>query len=155
MVFLIFELLISIVPQMFGLSLNINVLNVFLIGLPLLPLLLVITSNTFSKRAGETVDILLATSISFMVIILALGSLVLMYHNNSDYIISLIQTLIIVGFLLISISWLLSTHSGFNGLSQLWAKSLLNIEHHSNNGLPSFPYKNNYNNPRRISWIQQ
>jgi len=127
MVFLIFELLISIVPQMFGLSLNINVLNVFLIGLPLLPLLLVITSNTFSKRAGETVDILLATSISFMVIILALGSLVLMYHNNSDYIISLIQTLIIVGFLLISISWLLSTHSGFSGLSQLWAKSLLNI----------------------------
>jgi signal transduction histidine kinase len=127
MVFLIFELLISIVPQMFGLSLNINVLNVFLIGLPLLPLLLVITSNTFSKRAGETVDILLATSISFMVIILALGSLVLMYHNNSDYIISLIQTLIIVGILLISISWLLSTHSGFSGLSQLWAKSLLNI----------------------------
>ncbi len=127
MVFLIFELLISVVPQMFGLSLNINVLNVFLIGLPLLPLLLVVTSNTFSRRAGETVDILLATSISFMVIILALGSLVLMFHNDSDYIISLIQTLIIVGFLLISISWLLSTHSGFSGLSQLWAKSLLNI----------------------------
>jgi len=127
MVFLIFELLISIVPQMFSLSLNINVLNVFLIGLPLLPLLLFMTSNTFSKRTGETVDILLATTISFMVIILALGSLVLMYHNNSDYIISLIQTLIVVGFLLISISWLLSTHSGFSGLSQLWAKSLLNI----------------------------
>jgi signal transduction histidine kinase len=127
MIFLIFELLISVVPQMFGLSLNKNILNVFLIGLPLLPLLLFMTTNTFSKRAGETVDILLATTISFMVIILALGSLVLMYHNNSDYIISLIQTLGIVGFLLISISWLLSTRSGFSGLSQLWAKSLLNI----------------------------
>ena len=127
MVFLIFELLICVVPQMFSLSLNINVLKVFLIGLPLLPLLLLMTTNTFSKKTDEAVDILLATSISFMVIILALGSLVLMYHNNSDYIISLIQTLIVVGFLLISISWLLSTHGGVSGLSQLWAKSLLNI----------------------------
>jgi len=127
MVFLIFELLISVVPQMFSLSININVLKVFLIGLPLSPLFLLMTTNTFSKRTDETVDILLATTISFTVIILALGSLVLMFHNNSDYIISLIQTLIVVGFLLISISWLLSTHSGFSGLSQLWAKSLLNI----------------------------
>ena len=127
MVFLIFELLISVVPKTFSLSLDKNILNVFQIVLPLLPLLLFVTSNTFSKKTDETVDILLATTISFMAIILALGSLVLMYHNESDYIISLIQTLIVVGFLLISISWLLSTHGGFSGLSQLWTKSLLNI----------------------------
>ena len=62
-----------------------------------------------------------------MAVILALGSLVLMYHNNTDYIISLIQTLLSIGILLISISWLLSPHSGFSGLSQLWTSSLLNI----------------------------
>ncbi len=127
MAYLIFELLISVIPQMFGLSLNKTIYNVFLIGLPLIPLILLITTNTFSKKTDETVDILLATTISFMAVILALGSLVLMYHNNTDYIISLIQTLIAVGFLLISISWLLSPHSDFTGLSQLWTTTLLNI----------------------------
>ena len=127
MAYLIFELLISVVPQMFGLSLNKTIYNVFLIGLPLLPLILLITRNTLFKKTDETVDILLATTISFMAVILALGSLVLMYHNNTDYIISLIQTLIAVGFLLIAISWLLSPHSDFSGLSQLWTTTLLNI----------------------------
>ena len=62
-----------------------------------------------------------------MAIILALGSLVLMYHNNTDYVVALIVTLIAVGIILFGISWLLSPHSGFSGLSQLWTRSLLNI----------------------------
>ncbi len=127
MAFLIFELLISVVPQMFSISLNKTIYNAYLFGMPLLPLILLITPNTFSKKSNETVDILLATTISFLAVILALGSLVLMYHNNTDYIISLIQALIAVGILLVSISWLLSPHSGFGGLSQLWTTSLLNI----------------------------
>lgn len=127
MAFLIFELLISVVPQMFSLSLNKTIYNAYLFGMPLFPLILLITPNTFSKKSNETVDILLATTISFLAVILALGSLVLMYHNNTDYIISLIQALIAVGILLVSISWLLSPHSGFGGLSQLWTTSLLNI----------------------------
>ena len=45
MAYLIFELLISVVPQMFGLSLNKTIYNVFLIGLPFLPLILLITRN--------------------------------------------------------------------------------------------------------------
>ena len=127
MAYLLFELLISFVPQMFDLKLNKTIFNIYQIGLPLLPLVLLITSNTLIKRTNETVDILLATTISFMAIILALGSLVLMYHNNTDYIVALIETLIGVGFVLIGISWLSSPHSGFSGLSQLWTKSLLNI----------------------------
>lgn len=127
MAYLLFELLISFVPQMFDLKLNKTIFNIYQIGLPLLPLVLLITSNTLIKRTNETVDILLATTISFMAIILALGSLVLMYHNNTDYIVALIETLIGVGFVLIGISWLSSPHGGFSGLSQLWTKSLLNI----------------------------
>jgi len=127
MAYLIFELLIAAIPQMFGISLNKTIYNFFLIGLPLIPLILLITTNTLSKKTDETIDILLATTISFMAVVLALGSLVLMYHNNTDYIISLIQSLIAVGFLLIAISWLLSPHSNFSGLSQLWTTTLLNI----------------------------
>jgi len=127
MAYLLFELLISFVPQMFGLKLNKTIVNIYQIGLPLLPLVLLITSNTLIKRTNETVDILLATTISFMAIILALGSLVLMYRDNTDYIVALIETLIGVGIILIGISWLSSPHSGFSGLSQLWTKSLLNI----------------------------
>jgi len=127
MAFLMFELLISAIPQMFSLNLNKTIFSIFQIGLPLLPLVLLITPNTLTKRTSESVDILLATTISFMAIILALGSLVLMYHNNTDYIVALIESLIAVGIILIGISWLLSPHSGFSGLSQLWTRSLLNI----------------------------
>ena len=127
MAFLIFELLISAIPQMFSLQLNKTVFSIFQIGLPLLPLVLLMTSNTLTVRTNESVDILLATTISFMAIILALGSLVLMYHNNTDYVVALIVTLIAVGIILFGISWLLSPHSGFSGLSQLWTRSLLNI----------------------------
>ncbi len=127
MTYLIFELLISIIPKMFDIPLNKTIYNVCLISLPLIPLVLLIISNNFSKKTDKPVDILLATTISFMTVILVLGGLVLMYHNHTDYIIALIQTLLFVSFLLIAISWLLSPHSGFSGFSQLWTRSLLNI----------------------------
>jgi hypothetical protein len=82
---------------------------------------------TQTKRTNESVDILLATTISFMAIVIALGSVELTHHNKIDYIISLITTLMLVSFLLIGISWLLSPHAGFSGPLQLWTKSLLNI----------------------------
>ena len=127
MAYLMFELLISNIPQMFDLKLNRTIFNIFQIGLPFLPLVLLLTSGKLIKKTNESVDILLATTISFLAIILALGSLVLMYHDGTDYIAALIVSLIAVGLVLISISWLLSPHSGFSGLAQLWTRSLLNI----------------------------
>jgi hypothetical protein len=127
MTFLIFELLVSFVPQMAGFKLNNTIISIFQIGLPVLPLLLLIMPITQTKRTNESVDILLATTISFMAIVIALGSVELTHHNKIDYIISLITTLMLVSFLLIGISWLLSPHAGFSGPLQLWTKSLLNI----------------------------
>ena len=127
MAYLMFELLISNIPQMFALHLNKTIFNTFQMGLPLLPLVLLLTSGRLIKKTSESVDILLATTISFLAIILALGSLVLMYHSGTDYIAALIVSLIAVGLILIAISWLLSPHSGFSGLAQLWTRSLLNI----------------------------
>ena len=127
MAYLMFELLISNIPQMFSLNLNKTIFNTFQMGLPLLPLVLLLTSGRLIKKTSESVDILLATTISFLAIILALGSLVLMYHSGTDYIAALIVSLIAVGLVLIAISWLLSPHSGFSGLAQLWTRSLLNI----------------------------
>src|SRR5690606_35266950 len=40
---------------------------------------------------------------------------------------ALIQSLLGIGLFLILIGWLLSAHTGFGGLSQLWSRSLLNI----------------------------
>ncbi len=127
MIFLIFELLISLVPQMVGFKPNKTILAVFQIGLPVLPLALLIMPITQTKKTNESVDIFLATIFSFMVIVIALGSMELTHHNNVEYTTSLIATLILVGFILMGISWLLSPQIGFSGLLQLWTKSLLNI----------------------------
>ncbi|MFB3101103.1 MAG: hypothetical protein ACE1ZM_06630, partial [Gammaproteobacteria bacterium] len=43
MAFLMFELLVSAIPQMFSLNLNKTIFSIFQIGLPLLPLVLLIT----------------------------------------------------------------------------------------------------------------
>jgi len=71
--------------------------------------------------------LLYAITASLLAGILALGSLVIMYHSGADYFTALIYILLAVGFCLLLISWLLSAHTEFGMLSQLWSRSLLNI----------------------------
>ncbi len=127
MIFLVSELLIGCIPRLFSISSSTIIYDWLKYAIPVLPLLLPLFPQSTSGKTSLSVDLLHAITASLLASLLALGSLVLMYHSGIDYFSALIQTLFFIGICLIAISWLLSPHAGFSGLSQLWSRSLLNI----------------------------
>lgn len=127
LIFLILELLVACIPQLFAIAdypATYYLLKYFIAAIPLF---MMFAPSPPSGHSSFSVDILYAITASMLTGLLAMGSLVFMYHTGSDYFTSLIQTLLVIGVFLILISWLLSISTGFSGLSQLWSRSLLNI----------------------------
>ena len=131
MIFLVSELLVICVPSLFSIAdypSTYDVLKYFIPGIALIIMLFPKQPSSVPPyTAAYSVDILYAITASLLAGLLALGSLVIMYKNGSDYFTSLIQTLLIIGIFLFLINWLLSAQYGLQGLSQIWERSLLNI----------------------------
>lgn len=127
MFFLITELLIITIPSLFVIVYRNPVFNILKYFVLLIPLALPFFPRPYARQTVLAVDLLHAITASLLVGLLALGSLVIMYHSGTDYFISLIYSLLAIGSCLLLISWLLSAHTGFGILSQLWSRSLLNI----------------------------
>ena len=130
MIFLVSELLVICVPSLFSIAdypSTYNLLQYFIPSIALIILFFPKPTLTIPSHSAYSVDVLYAITASLLAGLLALGSLVIMYKNGSDYFTSLIQTLLVIGICLLLISWLLSAQYGFKGLSQIWERSLLNI----------------------------
>ncbi len=127
LIFLTSELLIGCTVSLFDVEISRSVLDAFGLLLPLLPLAVVLVSSKNNDRSLDRVDFIHATTTALLISLLVIGSLLDMYHIGTDYPVALIETLIAIGLLLFVISWLLTPHAGFSGLSQLWMRSILNI----------------------------
>lgn len=123
--FLVSELLIKCVPELFSVGdLPAEIIVLFKYG-PLF-VWLVIALIPLQDQVRD-VDVFRAMSVSLLVAIIAIGSLLNMYHTAVEYPNALAQSLLALAAFLFVISWLLSPHAGFSGLAQLWERSLLNI----------------------------
>ncbi len=127
LIFLTSELLISCTVPLFDIEISRNVSGAFSLFLPVLPLLITLIPVNENERSLDTVDFIHATTTTLLLSLLVVGSLLNMYRGETEYLISLVQTLIAIGLILFVISWLLTPHAGFSGLSQLWTRSILNI----------------------------
>ena len=127
MIFLVSELLTTCIPSLFDIAPTEDVYDLLEHGIAIIPFVLLFFPAIETKHTERSVDFLHAITAALLTSLLALGSLILMYHNNTDYFVALIQTLLAIGVCLLAISWLLTPRSGFSGLSELWTKSLLNI----------------------------
>jgi len=127
MIFLVTELLIGCIPRLFVIGSAIHLYNPLHYGISIIPLILMVFPKVEEQPLVKMVDLLHAITASLLSSLLALGSLVIMYHAGTDYLVALIQTLFAIGICLFAISWLLSPHAGFSGLSELWSRSILNI----------------------------
>ena len=127
MIFLISELLIIAIPSLFTVVYGNPVLIPLKYVIIFIPFALLFFPPPYTRKSELSVDLLYAITASLMAGILALGSLVIMYHSGADYFTALIYILLAVGSCLLLISWLLSAHTEFGMLSQLWSRSLLNI----------------------------
>jgi signal transduction histidine kinase len=127
LVFLTSELLISCTVSLFDIAISKNASYAFSLFLPILPLLIITVPVEENEHSLDTVDFIHATTTALLISLLVAGSLLNMYQSQTEYLASLIETLIAIGVFLFVISWLLTPHAGFSGLSQLWTRSILNI----------------------------
>jgi len=125
--FLTSELIIECTPRLFQFPVSVNVRHFFNVVLPALPVIVVLLTSPGKDIRLQSVDILHAIISSTLVTLIIFGCLLNMYLGGTEYLTSLIETLLTLALFLFTISWLLSPRTGFSGLSQLWTKSLLNI----------------------------
>jgi signal transduction histidine kinase len=132
LVFVVSEVLIGCIPPMFHVqSLSGEFQQMFRFGLLAVPVVLFFVPpklrTSSSAQSGRSVDFLYGLTASLLTVVLALGSLLIMYSAGTDYPVALIQTVLVIAFFLLAISWLWAPLAGFAGLGQLWERYILNI----------------------------
>ena len=127
MLFLFFELFTGCIPNLSRVAIHPEIYSFMKFFTPLLPVVLIFFPEIKKQDTEISVDILHAITASLLASLITLGTLVIIYWSNLDYSSALFQSLLIIGIGLILISWLLSTNSGYGGISQVWTRSLLNI----------------------------
>jgi len=127
LVFLVLEQLIRCTPALFNIGISANITDLFEFFLPAFPMIALVMPAGKDEKRFQSVDFIHAISISTLTSLLVAGTLLNMYRTQTDYLIAMIQTLIVIGIFLLAISWLLIPRTGFSGLSQLWLRSMLNI----------------------------
>ncbi len=126
--FLLCELLIGVVPPMFALTnFPIEIRDPFGYALLALPAALMLVTGTTAQPSERRVDYLNGLTLASLTSLLALGSLLSMYHFNTDYILALAQAVSGIAILMLVLAWLWTPLRGFSGLEQLWTRYLLNI----------------------------
>lgn len=128
LLFLVSDLLIGCVPLMFAVKTPPPaVIALFKYGLLIALFALWVIPVHSGKIKPQSVDFFRGVTMSLMTAMLAAGSLINMYHTGMEYPVALFQSLLALAAFLFLLSWLLSPHAGFAGLTQLWERSLLNI----------------------------
>lgn len=129
LVFLVTELLIRCVTELFSVSnLSSQILNLYKYGSLLLPIaIVVITWKHTPEKQTRPMDFFRGITMALITAMLAVGSLLNMYHSDVNYSVALFQSLLVLSVFLFALSWLSSPVIGFSGLAQLWEQSLMNI----------------------------
>jgi signal transduction histidine kinase len=129
LVFLLSELLMRALTRAFELPpLPPALVASFQHGLPLLAVLLLLVPVSLTRRGqAREVDLLRALNAALVTTVLALGSLLGMYHSGLSYADALIRCLLALALLLLLTSWVLTPRLGLNRVLSLWERSLLNI----------------------------
>ncbi|MEX2480816.1 MAG: ATP-binding protein [Gammaproteobacteria bacterium] len=127
--FLVAELLISCTAELFlGGALAPAIARPFQIGLYLLPFVLyAIPPITVPPREPFPVDFFRGITFALLTALLAVLSVLISVRTGIDYPIALVGTLMVLGALLLLLSWLTAPGSGGVGLVAMWEKSVLNI----------------------------
>lgn len=126
--FLVSELLIGVVPQLFDVGpLAPAVVSVFQVGLVALPgLLLLLPVTQTGQRQTFPIEFFRGIIIALITALLAVGSVLMTLQRAADYPTALFISLLAVSALLLFISWLITPTAG-SGLGALWEQSVLNI----------------------------
>jgi signal transduction histidine kinase len=129
MVHLLMLLLVWVVPQLVGTPGSTEaarqgmnyLLPVLLVAMALMPL------EREPSGGGQVVDLLYSLVLFMVVMVMVLGVFAVMTIERRDYLVALVQTLFIMGAVLLLAGWLWNPRFGFAGLQQVFSAYLLNV----------------------------
>jgi signal transduction histidine kinase len=125
-VILFLELILIITPSLFHLTgLNPRLQTGVSISLLFLSLLLVLTPSR--QPLATHIDFIRGFMVVLLTLFLCMGSVLVTYSTNTQYLQSLASTILIAALFLFAMGILWAPRAGFSGLAQLWEKYLLNI----------------------------
>lgn len=132
-VYLVTMLLMWILPQLVvegGVAAQVKTFVSY--GMPLLPLaILAIPGRERLRGAPVIIDLIYTVLLFLLVLVLAFGSYVILHqkliHGDGDYLLSLIQALMVIAGMLLGLSWLWDPRAGFSGIGTLLSRYLLGL----------------------------
>ena len=97
-------------------------------ALPLLPLVMIAIPVPVASRSSPlAVDLFYSLMLFLLVTGLVLGSFVVKQVSQGAYPLALAQSLMVMGLVLVALSWLWNPHSGFAGLGHMLSRYLMSL----------------------------
>jgi signal transduction histidine kinase len=127
--YLLSVLLVWVVPHLFAeQEFNETLTALVRYGAPLLPLaMLAIRMPPASQSSPLAVDLFYSLMLFLLVTGLVLGSFVVKQLGHGNYPLALAQSLMVMGLVLVTLSWLWNPHTGFTGVGHLLSRYLMSL----------------------------
>ena len=128
--YLLSILLVWVVPHLFvDQQFDSAVIVMVRYGLPVLPLAIIVLPVPHANRSSQplAVDLFYSMLLFLLVAGLVLGSFVVKQVSHGDYPLALAQSLMVMGLVLVSLSWLWNPHTGFTGIGHLLSRYLMSL----------------------------
>ena len=127
--YLLSMLLVWVVPHLFANeSFDAALVAMVRYVLPVLPLAMIAIPLPVTNRASPlAVDLLYSLMLFLLVTGLVLGSFVVKQISHGDYVLALAQSLMVMGIILVTLSWLWNPGGGFTGISHLLSRHLMSL----------------------------
>jgi signal transduction histidine kinase len=96
---------------------------------PMAPLTLIflIKAERARRASAYAVDLIYSLLLFLMVVVLVLGAFVIRQLSHGDYVVALAQALLVIGGILVALSWLWDPRAGFAGIGQLVTRYFLSV----------------------------
>lgn len=130
-VYLVAMLLMWVLPNLFSdRGIADSVATFVRYGMPVLPLVIAaIPAGERFRGSPVIIDLFYTVVLFLLVLVLALGSFVIHHHqvSHGDYLLGVMQALMVVSLLLLGLSWLWNPRAGFSGIGTLLSRYLLGL----------------------------
>ncbi len=129
-VYLLSLLLVWVVPHLFAdQQFDTALVAMVRYALPLLPLSMLVIRVPVAARSSLplAVDLFYSLLLFLLVTWLVLGSFVVKQVSHGNYPLALAQSLMVMGLVLVSLSWLWNPHTGFTGIGHLLSRYLMSL----------------------------
>jgi len=96
---------------------------------PMAPLTLIFLIHTerTPRASAYVVDLIYGLLLFLMVVVLVLGAFVIRQVSHGNYVVALAQALVVIGGILVAVSWLWDPRAGFAGIGQLVTRYFLSV----------------------------